>query len=508
MENHGDIGANKKVGWRKIIGRVVITALFGGLVIASAFPTLYGSLRIPSDISSFKQSFVSTCNTTCTDYTGDVLFLQQQLKSSRDEVLTLSGLVNELQGHVQNEQAAPVCSSIQLMEFNSTEIMARQEDLHETMRDLLAAIEQRKFESATLIEEHSTQRQQLYDNLANSIESLSGEIYSLQEVLNNKTNEANILSTISEISLTVSQAIGNIHEQQIAQINEISKNITGLKMIADSFTCPEPIIPVIVEPVVFRNCSDLPATAAPAATTTDSDVNEKSELTITQRECVDISSAQTIVTNMVNNEIETLSHDLTQYCDKSSNAAVAEFHRIVADKVESAVEDFITETTRLHAEHAEYLTETVSKDCLNTIATTTSSNKNNVKSVQNTEENGIPELDYALIASGSRIVSDQTSDTYFPKQWHLTSRLKDSLNWLGVSVDDQIAIGTPASAVGEMLSAMKIGSGMAIYEGLNLHKTVGVPEDALRVDGARTSNCWPMEVRLLTTLLIVIMCVC
>ena len=474
-------------------------------MIASAFPTLYGSLRIPSDISSFKQSFVSTCNTTCTDYTGDVLFLQQQLKSSRDEVQTLSALVNELQGHVQNEQAAPVCSNIQQMEFNSTGIMARQEDLHETMRDLLAAIEQRKFESATLIEEHSTQRQQLYDNLANSIESLSGEIYSLQEVLNNKTNEANILSTISEISLTVSQAISNIHEQQIAQINEISKNITGLKMIADSFTCPEPIIPVVVEPVVFRNCSLLPATTAPVA---NSDVNEKSELTITQRECVDISSAQTIVTNMVNNEIETLSHNLTQYCDKSSNAAVAEFHRIVADKVESAVEDFTTETTRLHAEHAEYLTETVSKDCLNTVATT-SSNKNNVKSVQNIEENGIPELDFALIASGSRIVSDQTSDTYFPKQWHLTSRLKDSLNWLGVSVDDQIAKGTPASAVGEMLSAMKIGSGMAIYEGLNLHKTVGVPEDALRVDGARTSNCWPMEVRLLTTLLIVVvMCVC
>ena len=504
MENHGDIDANKEVEWRKIISRIVITALFGGLVIASAFPTLYGSLRIPSDISSLKQSFVSTCNTTCTDYTGDVLFLQQQLKSSRDEVQTLSALVNELQGHVQNEQAAPVCSNIQQMEFNSTEIMARQEDLHETMRDLLAAIEQRKFESATLIEEHSTQRQQLYDNLANSIESLSGEIYSLQEVLNNKTNEANILSTISEISLTVSQAISNIHEQQIAQINEISKNITGLKMIADSFTCPEPIIPVVVEPVVFRNCSLLPATTAPVA---NSDVNEKSELTITQRECVDISSAQTIVTNMVNNEIETLSHNLTQYCHQSSNAAVAEFHRIAADKVESAVEDFTTETTRLHAEHAEYLTETVSKDCLNTVATTTT--KNNVKSIQNTEENGIPELDYALIASGSRIVSDQTSDTYFPKQWHLTSRLKDSLSWLGVSVDDQMATGTPASAVGEMLSAMKIGSGMAIYEGLNLHKTVGVPEDALRVDGARTSNCWPMEVRLLTTLLIVVvMCVC
>jgi hypothetical protein len=100
------------------------------------------------------------------------------------------------------------------------------------------------------------------------------------------------------------------------------------------------------------------------------------------------------------------------------------------------------------------------------------------------------ELDFALLSAGARVVTSRTSRTYYPAEWTLPAQVRSSLS----TVLPEAMATASGEAVGAALTAVGAGSGEDVYRSLNLHKSLGVPEDALRTEG-KLGNCWPMEVR-------------
>jgi hypothetical protein len=216
-----------------------------------------------------------------------------------------------------------------------------------------------------------------------------------------------------------------------------------------------------------------------------------------------MSGAQKIVADMVFTELELLTQSLSRHCEESLEATLGACRSAAEDTASSALEEYSTENARLHAEHAEFLAAEAEADAAfraqALAAKTQSQCPTTPKQPKKQRERNataavvspsVPEpreaFDFALLSAGSRVVAEGTSETYFPAEWNLETQLRSTLLWAGLR---------DTSAVHSAVQLLGMGTGRELYENLNLHKTVGVPEEALTAD-THQGSCWPMKVRL------------
>jgi hypothetical protein len=214
--------------------------------------------------------------------------------------------------------------------------------------------------------------------------------------------------------------------------------------------------------------------------------------------------AQEIVADMVFTELELLTQSLSRHCDESLEATLGACRSAAENTASSALEEFITENARLHADHAEFLAAEAEADAAFRAQVLAAKSESQAQCPtaprqpkKQREHNGTvaavsppaPEprevFDFALLSAGSRVVAEGTSDTYFPAEWSLESQLRSTLHWAGLR---------DTSVVHSAVQLLGVGTGRELYENLNLHKTVGVPEEALTAD-THQGSCWPMKVQ-------------
>jgi hypothetical protein len=213
--------------------------------------------------------------------------------------------------------------------------------------------------------------------------------------------------------------------------------------------------------------------------------------------CFDVPSAENLARSMVAQELSVVKDDLTSFMHKEAEKAVqkqqemithaAEVRRREIAEIEAAV---AAATSNVLLEHSD------------DYPTYIASEAQTAAEARSTGNSSIPVMDYALLSAGARVVHAQTSPTYFPAQWRLSSQVRGVASWLGVAglLPPQAA---PSSSSSSSSGGVRAGDGdhapdleRSVYELLNLHKTLGIPEQALTVD-THKGACWPMQVRML-----------
>lgn len=216
-------------------------------------------------------------------------------------------------------------------------------------------------------------------------------------------------------------------------------------------------------------------------------VRKPREPTLPPQDCILLPRAQRLVTELVAAEVELLTQNITAHSAQAVEEAARTISAAAGDATLTALRSFLEESTELSAKlvaEAEGLTARAAEIASATAAASSprgAARNKRSSSMTTHADSVIPELDFALVSAGSQVVVAQTSATYFPEQWRLDRTVTNALASAGLS---GISLPTDWNAPAAVHQ---------LYEALSLHKTVGVPEDALEPT-TRPGACWPMEV--------------
>lgn len=326
------------------------------------------------------------------------------------------------------------------------------------------------------------------------VQTLFSDVASLRSYLDAQKTQASQLGVLATLSRSIASEIRNFDEK-VAQSQDLAGNYEALKANVSAISCPLPIVPPVVMPPIVecpslelpKVASSLPEPAAFVAKPVTPRVPASPP-----KDCILVPDAQRLVTELVASEVELLTQNLTAYTARAVEESAHALSVAAGDASLHALRTFLEESAEENEkllEEAQYYTD----------MTEASRPASKVKATTNTKTTtaflkaapAIPELDFALLSAGSRVVPAQTSATYFPSQWRLDQRLQSALDYVGLPLDVQ-SVGATEGPVKKM------------YELLSLHKTVGVPEDALE-PSTRPGACWPIQVQNVT--LIPILCV-
>jgi hypothetical protein len=488
------------------VGRLSVVAISVVLLaVASLVPILYGALRNrpAAETVVFAPPCVCTpANSTCPDYSVEIRYLQQLLKSSQEEVANLSQTVYTLQSQLLPLEEAPACSMDTTIEQSILELRQKHQYLlgqyEELQNHLSTAVQQSKHQ----IQELQVHRDGQYRNVTETVETAYAGLAEIYNQLAARANETELLHVISSISTEISESLQAIDADR-AKFHSLRNEVDLLYNTTQKFSCPEPLIPAIVVSEIKVNCPKLPnpvvctpTVASPPPILSNGD--EQPDVPV--RECVDMSAAQEIVSNMVLTELDLLAQNLTRHCDSSLQATMGVFLGATESAGRTTLEEFLRQSERHLNEHAEFVEESIAhaREAAQADREQGRRQRQRDAHARSLPASGVStaptvepeEADYALLSSGAHVIPAQTSRTYYPAEWTVPAQVKGALGHLGLSGDVADA---SAGVVDTALDFLGAGDGKQLYQGLNLHKSIGMPEDALRTD-LRVGSCWPMEV--------------
>jgi hypothetical protein len=489
------------------VGRLSVVAISVVLLaVASLVPILYGALRNRPSVEAVVSAPPCVCtpaNSTCPDYSIEIRYLQQLLKSSQEEVANLSQTVYTLQSQLLPLEEAPSCSIDTTIEQSTLELRQKHQYLlgqyEELQNHLSTTVQQSKYQ----IQELQEQRESQYRNVTETVETAYAGLAEIYNQFATRVNETELLHVISSISMKISESLQTVDADR-ARFHSLRDEVDLLYSATQNFSCPEPIIPAIVIPEVKVNCPKLPnpvvctpTVASPSHIVSNGD--EQPDVPV--RECVDMSAAQEIVSNMVLTELDLLAQNLTRHCDSSLQATMGAFLGATESAGRTTLEEFLRQSESHLNEHAEFVEDSIAHAREAAQADREQGRRERQRDAHTHRlpasgmATALPavepeEADYALLSSGARVIPAQTSRTYYPAEWTVPAQVKGALGHLGLSADVADA---SAGVVDTALDYLGSADGKQLYQGLNLHKSIGMPEDALRTD-LRVGSCWPMEV--------------
>lgn len=478
---------NESNYWSRI--QIVTLGVFVfGIFACSTVPILFGSSRLP-----MVEEIVRGNNdaTICrSEPNGEFSLLQLQVTKTKSEIKHLTELANALQA-AMNSYESPKCTISEHVENAMKLVIDEQNHLKDRIAKLQELFDSESITNNATITELQITTSKKFVQLQNTFVSLTSEVDNVTALVDNYKTESHFLDTVHNVSFGVHFAVQELNER-ISAMNNLPEEIAALTVAVNNFTCPEPIAPIVLPPIVVNHtlpAEERTATVIPTAAV----ANAKN---VTRQECVNMTSAHSIVQKLVVLETQLLVKNLTDQLAGSTENAAAALRSAVSDIASNAVEEFLHESTRLHNFDAPQGLR--AGDCAAASATATAALDAGAgktledslrtqayiqKRREASSETSTPELDYALLSSGSRVLHDRTSRTYFPKGWKLENQVGGALDWVGL----------PAAVVSGAKDAIAaVSSGEPLFEALNLHKTVGRPEDALVADD-QPGACWPME---------------
>jgi hypothetical protein len=488
------------------IWRTVAVSIAIAFCIASVLPIIYGTMRTRAPIAIEPTVIVDYGNVTCPDFTPQVLALQKQLTASQNEVRALFEQLQDLQSQIISYEV-PKCSINEPLAQAVAEYKSQQDLLHNTLSQVEVNLTATTNDMQLILQEqrikHDIQAERV-SNLTTVVSLVASDLQETRLVLEQKEADAVLLRTLDTLSTAVTASLSGLDER-LSSMQEMKSAVAELSTSAGNFTCPDPVIPAIVVPEVKVNCPPPPPPALPVICPEPAPVLDIIE-EVTQtpaRTCVEMAEAKEIVANMVFTELELVTQSLSRHCDESLEATLGACRSAAEDTASSALEEYSAENARLHAEHAEFLaTEAEAVAAFRTQALAAKAQcpspskqprkqgtrDTTAKIASAVVQTPVPEpreaFDFALLNAGSRVIAERTSDTYFPAEWNLETQLRSTLHWAGLR---------DTSVVHSAVELLGVGSGKELYENLNLHKTVGVPEEALTAD-IHQGSCWPMKV--------------
>jgi len=480
------------------VGKAIVASVIVTFAVASTFPLMNGVLRkisMPITFLDPVPQILLSGNLSCPDYSSEISRLQEQLKASRLEVKSLSEFLLSLEEQLLSIPTQK-CEIENELEETISNINFKQSYLGKTLEALNGTVESALQQNKAMILNETSHYDKQFFSLNSTIMHAMNDIQIIDHKLQNKSAQAGMLSYISTLYQQVTNKT-KIIDTRLTAIESLSIEIDVLREQAEAIVCADPIIPAVVIPTIHTNCSLTQATptivsSAEEKEDKNNDDSEKGE-TLPTRECIDLSSAQEIVSNMVFTELDMLGQNLSNHCDSTIGATMGAFLSAAENTARNALDEFIAENARMYAEHADYITT------LETSARAEQQkcsahqcpvcNASSEHQVELLNEASPDELDFALISAGASVVHQRTSQTFYPKQWNLDYKVKNALSSTGLPMADAFG-----DVLGGSLDAIGAGAGGELYTSLNLHKTVGVPEDALRVED-KTSACWPMQGR-------------
>lgn len=465
-----------------------ISVVIVGFIACSTFPIIFGTQRsvVTDKVASTEVTGLGICHNESSE---ELVRLQLLVEQSNARIKYLTEMASALQS-AMDAYEPPKCTMPDDIDVGLKQLFGEQALLNRTMVKLreqfqIAAIAS----NVTLMELHNNASAK-YELLHNNVVSLTSEISNVTAIVEAYKSDAQLLETVHNVSSGVLNEVKQLDER-IAALNHLPEAIAALTATASNLTCPEPIIPIVLAPIIVNQTAP---TVEKAPTAPAKPLAAKNVTRTPPQECVNMTSAQSIVKQLVTAETLHLVQNLTDQLTASTEGAAAALRSAVSDIASNAVEEFLHESSRLHdfdAHHSAMVEKLVRATASETSSRAKKSNTDSDdvllqrrrEASKNGSVGGIPELDFALLSAGSRVLHDRTSKTYFPEGWRLDQQVGGALSWAGL----------PQAVVkGAKDAVAAVSSGQQVYEALNLHKSVGRPEDALIAD-TRPGACWPMQ---------------
>lgn len=461
---------------------LVVAFVFGGLFACSTFPLLFGAPRPPvvSETTPSVDVGVGVCNNESSEELGRLRVLVAQNKA---EIKYLTEMSAALQSAIKSYEP-PKCTSPQVIEKGFKDLFEQQKQLEDSVGDVRQQLQavSGSHNSTTIGMLNSGDAK--YEQLQYTLTSLAANIDNVSALIGSYRPEAYLVELMHDVSVGVLNEVAQLDQRITATKSDETTELSALRVLVSNFSCPEPVVPIVLPPIIVNHTVTVPTVAEaslPVVSATAMNAPRAPPM-----ECVNITAAQHIVHQLVTTSTKQLVENLTDQLSVTSGEAAAALRSAVSDIATNAVEEFLHESTRLH----DFDTQTSS--CTVPVADAghkTLSGKGDESlqrrrdAARNHTVDGIPELDFALLSAGSRVMHDRTSKTYFPAQWKLDQQVGGALAWAGM----------PSAVVqGAKDAVASVSSGQEVYEALNLHKSVGRPEDVL-IDDTRPGACWPMQ---------------
>jgi len=488
-DENGDKASSVK---SRLITTFLIVAFFGA---CSTYPILSGKMK------EFGNPICSQEPTTCpvqpdvictSNNTEAINLLQEQLDTSNANIAYLVQLANGLQTTV-NTYEVPTCSLSSALDDKINELRTRQELLSESVLALSQQIVSAQHSQEVAIRAALDKQNNIQDGHKVVADNLLSDMGVLRSTFEAQQAQYMQLGALATLSQSIAQEV-NILDQKLSQTEDITTRIESLQKSVSNFSCPAPILPVLVVPPSVE-CPLLELPEAIALSSVD-DLETKIEVDIkpltprvlkeAPKDCILIPDAQRLVTQLVSSEVELLTQNLTQYTAQVTVESAQAISVAAGDATLHALRSFLEESVEQHEKLQAEKDHHLAQQAAIAAPPTTVPAPSSKAPAPAAAGPAIPELDFALLSAGTQVLADDTSATYFPSQWRLDQRLQRGLDYLGLPVNI-LSEGDSGSGSGNIGGVVN-----KVFDVLNLHKTVGVPEDAL-VPSTKPGHCWPMQ---------------
>lgn len=479
----------------RLLSALGIIAFFGA---CSIYPILSG--KVKDLITPICVQEPTTCparpEIVCmSNNTEAINLLQEQLDTSNANIAYLVQLAGTLETTV-NTYDVPLCSLSGVVDEKLNDIRARQDKISENILLLSQQIATAQQSQEMAINSVLKKQSSLQESRKTTTGTLFSEVNILQNTLAAQQQQYLQLGALTVLSQAIAQEV-HLFDTKLSLAEDITSRIDSLQKTVSNFSCPAPVLPVLVVPPPVE-CPLLELPEAIALSSVD-ELESRADVKIkpanvpkeAPKDCLLIPDAQRLVTQLVTSEVELLSRNLTQYTSEIVEESAQTISVAAGDASLHALRNFLDESVEQHEKlqaeteyHLAQQQQGPGAGPTPSIIATASASKTSMTVSTNPD---IPELDFAQLSAGSQVLSEFTSATYFPAQWRLDQRLQRGLDYLGLPLN-------VLSSVTNSPGASNEGTVKKLYDLLNLQKTVGVPEEALE-PSTQPGACWPMQVQ-------------
>ncbi len=498
VDENGDKASSSQ---SRLVTTLLIIAFFGA---CSTYPIVSGKFKEFGTLICTQEPV--TCpiqpDLVCMSNNTEVVnLLQEQLDTSNANTAYLVQLTNSLQNTVSTYEV-PKCSLSTVFDEKLNELRTRQVLLSESVLALSEQIVSAQHSQEAAIRAALDKQETIHDSHKVVTDTLLSDMGSLRDTFEAQQAQYMQLGALAALSQNIAQEV-NLLDQKLSQTEGITTRIESLQQIVSNFSCPAPILPMLIVPPPVE-CPLLELPEAIATSSVD-DLETKIEVEVkpvvprvpkeAPKDCLLIPDAQRLVTQLVSSEVELLTQNLTQYTAQVTEESAQAISVAAEDATLHALRSFLEESVEQHEKlQAEKDYHLAQQAAIASPATSTPIRTSKTPAPAAAGP-AIPELDFAQLSAGSQVLVDYTSATYFPSQWRLDQRLQRGLDYLGLPVN--VLSSSGASEADSASSSNSGGVVKKMFDVLNLHKTVGVPEEAL-MSSTKPGACWPMQVILRT----------
>mmetsp|Transcript_26824 Transcript_26824/g.45234 ORF Transcript_26824/g.45234 Transcript_26824/m.45234 type:complete len:628 (-) Transcript_26824:740-2623(-) len=500
--------------------RLMLTALATIVLFAfSLTPLLFGKLQP-------KQSIPINNGINDEDTSSKIMIeIAERINGRKSEIRALEASIESL-GTIIRNYSPPVPSASKELVSMMEESDQRHSVIKQELLELMESVNKVRDSNNDLLaglQKGQSERLRLQANIDNLIMDTSN----IDAKINESRLQTQELRSIQLVTRALAARIKDMDEKMKLYSGTFSSQLSDFEHRVESWNCTEQHLSV--SSYNGTEIHDMAATIVKRLV-------ENERKTETGENCLDMSSAQSIVSAMVSRETrllnETVSVQLNEtatLCTAAAQEAIEAINATYGGCAYGNTSEISNQSSIGGAESGRGEDEEEEKVSLTsflgdamgllrfdqstagtgTAAGTTRGSKTDDRYPDDLDHaSGVPALDYALLSAGSAVLVSRTSATYFPTQWQRhDGLLGDAMGLLGF--DPRTPVGTSSSGASKSVpvtgnrngeeedgggSRSRSGGGSAgsLVEMLNLQKAVGVPEEALTVD-THLGACWPMQ---------------